>query len=134
MRLGIAKLEKLRFSFVSALTFHYLCSTNYKLRTVMETLEKIFAAKLLKVKAIKLQPTNPFTWASGWKSTPAGYMMRRLRGYLAAEGFEEINDRAGDAVEERHHLCKEAADAFVVGLDAEILRDGFAESDGRVRN
>ena len=68
MRLGIAKLEKLRFSFVSALTFHYLCSTNYKLRTVMETLEKIFAAKLLKVKAIKLQPTNPFTWASGWKS------------------------------------------------------------------
>ncbi len=28
----------------------------------METLEKIFAAKLLKVKAIKLQPTNPFTW------------------------------------------------------------------------
>lgn len=34
----------------------------------MKTLEKIFAAKLLKVKAIKLQPTNPFTWASGWKS------------------------------------------------------------------
>ena len=35
---------------------------------MMKTLEKIFAAKLLKVKAIKLQPTNPFTWASGWKS------------------------------------------------------------------
>ena len=34
----------------------------------MSTLEKIFAEKLLKVKAIKLQPTNPFTWASGWKS------------------------------------------------------------------
>lgn len=34
----------------------------------MNTLEKIFAGKLLKVKAIKLQPTNPFTWASGWKS------------------------------------------------------------------
>lgn len=34
----------------------------------MKQLEKIFAAKLLKVKAIKLQPTNPFTWASGWKS------------------------------------------------------------------
>ena len=34
----------------------------------MRTLEKIFAEKLLKVKAIKLQPTNPFTWASGWKS------------------------------------------------------------------
>ncbi len=34
----------------------------------MKTLEKIFAAKLLNVKAIKLQPNNPFTWASGWKS------------------------------------------------------------------
>lgn len=34
----------------------------------MKTFEAIFADKLLKVKAIKLQPTNPFTWASGWKS------------------------------------------------------------------
>lgn len=34
----------------------------------METLEKLFAEKLLKIKAIKLQPANPFTWASGWKS------------------------------------------------------------------
>lgn len=34
----------------------------------MNTPESIFAAKLLNVKAIKLQPTNPFTWASGWKS------------------------------------------------------------------
>ena len=34
----------------------------------MKTLEQIFAGKLLKIKAIKLQPTNPFTWASGWKS------------------------------------------------------------------
>lgn len=29
---------------------------------------KAFANKLLEVKAIKLQPNNPFTWASGWKS------------------------------------------------------------------
>jgi len=34
----------------------------------MKHIEKIFAEKLLKVKAIKLQPENPFTWASGWKS------------------------------------------------------------------
>ena len=34
----------------------------------MKQIEKIFADKLLKVKAIKLQPDNPFTWASGWKS------------------------------------------------------------------
>ncbi len=34
----------------------------------MKTLQEIFAEKLLKVKAVKLQPNNPFTWASGWKS------------------------------------------------------------------
>lgn len=34
----------------------------------MKTLEQIFAAKLLDIKAIKLQPNAPFTWASGWKS------------------------------------------------------------------
>ena len=34
----------------------------------MSTLEKIFAKKLLDLKAIKLQPEAPFTWASGWKS------------------------------------------------------------------
>lgn len=34
----------------------------------MNQLKKDFASRLLKVKAIKLQPNNPFTWASGWKS------------------------------------------------------------------
>ena len=34
----------------------------------MDKLKKNFASKLLKSKAIKLQPNNPFTWASGWKS------------------------------------------------------------------
>ncbi len=34
----------------------------------MDTLKKEFAKKLLEVKAIKLQPNQPFTWASGWKS------------------------------------------------------------------
>ena len=34
----------------------------------MKALEKSIAEKLLQVKAVKLQPRNPFTWASGWKS------------------------------------------------------------------
>ena len=34
----------------------------------MDNMKKAFAAKLLGVKAIKLQPNAPFTWASGWKS------------------------------------------------------------------
>jgi len=34
----------------------------------MEHLEQKIAQSLLQIKAIKLQPANPFTWASGWKS------------------------------------------------------------------
>ena len=34
----------------------------------MDVIKKELASKLLKVKAIKLQPNDPFTWASGWKS------------------------------------------------------------------
>lgn len=34
----------------------------------MDTLKSAFASRLLKINAIKLQPNNPFTWASGWKS------------------------------------------------------------------
>lgn len=34
----------------------------------MKTVEKMIAEKLLAIKAVKLQPENPFTWASGWKS------------------------------------------------------------------
>lgn len=32
------------------------------------TTNKIFAEKLLQIKALKLSPNEPFTWASGWKS------------------------------------------------------------------
>jgi len=34
----------------------------------MESISKTTAEFLLHIKAIKLQPSNPFTWASGWKS------------------------------------------------------------------
>lgn len=34
----------------------------------MQTTAKQIAEYLLQIKAIKLEPTNPFTWASGWKS------------------------------------------------------------------
>jgi len=34
----------------------------------MENLDKKIAQSLMQIKAIKLQPANPFTWASGWKS------------------------------------------------------------------
>ena len=34
----------------------------------MENISKKIAGYLMQIKAIKLQPSNPFTWASGWKS------------------------------------------------------------------
>lgn len=34
----------------------------------MDPIKKQFAEKLLSIKAIKLQPNDPFTWASGWHS------------------------------------------------------------------
>jgi orotate phosphoribosyltransferase len=34
----------------------------------MENSARKTAGYLLQIKAIKLQPSNPFTWASGWKS------------------------------------------------------------------
>jgi orotate phosphoribosyltransferase len=34
----------------------------------MEKVAEIIANQLLQIKAIKLQPSNPFTWASGWQS------------------------------------------------------------------
>lgn len=34
----------------------------------MDQFSKTTAEYLLQIKAIKLQPSNPFTWASGWKS------------------------------------------------------------------
>lgn len=55
----------------------------------MKTLEKIFAAKLLNIKAIKLQPNNPFTWASGWKS-PFYCDNRKTLSYPGLRNFVKI--------------------------------------------
>lgn len=34
----------------------------------MKSVDRLLAEKLLKIRAIILQPDNPFTWASGWNS------------------------------------------------------------------
>ena len=52
----------------------------------MEAIKNSFAAKLLEVKAIKLQPNNPFTWASGWKS-PFYCDNRKTLSYPALPNF-----------------------------------------------
>ena len=55
----------------------------------MKVLEKIFAEKLLRIKAIKLQPANPFTWASGWKS-PFYCDNRKTLSYPALRSFVKV--------------------------------------------
>lgn len=55
----------------------------------MKTLEKIVAEKLLKVKAIILQPANPFTWASGWKS-PIYCDNRKTLSYPSTRNFIKL--------------------------------------------
>ena len=34
----------------------------------MKQVARLLAEKLLKISAVKLQPANPFVWASGWNS------------------------------------------------------------------
>ena len=55
----------------------------------MKTLERLFAEKLLKIKAVKLQPANPFTWASGWKS-PFYCDNRKTLSYPSLRNFVKI--------------------------------------------
>ncbi len=60
----------------------------------MESIEKIVAKQLLDIKAVKLSPENPFTWASGWKS-PIYCDNRKVLSYPAArkvvyESFVEV--------------------------------------------
>jgi len=55
----------------------------------MKTVEQILAQKLLKIKAVKLQPANPFTWASGWKS-PIYCDNRKTLSYPSLRNFIKL--------------------------------------------
>ena len=44
----------------------FLCVASFYLRSMTDA--KAVAEKLLQVNAVKLNPEQPFTWASGWKS------------------------------------------------------------------
>lgn len=68
----------------------------------MSTIKKTFAAKLLDVKAIKLQPANPFTWASGWKSpfycdNRKTLSFPQLRDFVKLELCHAIQEHFADA-------------------------------------
>ena len=55
----------------------------------MSTLESLFAQKLLEVKAVRLQPETPFTWASGWKS-PIYCDNRKTLSFPALRSFVKV--------------------------------------------
>lgn len=55
----------------------------------MKQIERLLAEKLLKISAIKLQPENPFTWASGWNS-PIYTDNRKTLSYPEVRSFIKI--------------------------------------------
>ena len=55
----------------------------------MKSLERLVAEKLIKISAVKLQPSNSFTWASGWKS-PIYTDNRKTLSYPALRSFIKI--------------------------------------------
>ena len=55
----------------------------------MKTSERLLAEKLLQISAIKLQPQNPFIWASGWNS-PIYNDNRRILSYPDIRNFVKI--------------------------------------------
>jgi len=68
----------------------------------MSQIKQEIAKKLIQIKAIKLQPTNPFTWASGWKSPI--YCDNRLtlsfpeiRDFIRDEFVRQIKENYPDA-------------------------------------
>lgn len=55
----------------------------------MKTIASILAEKLLEISAIKLQPANPFVWASGWNS-PIYTDNRKTLSYPGIRSFIKI--------------------------------------------
>ena len=55
----------------------------------MSTIKKSFAQKLMDIEAIKLQPNDPFTWASGWKS-PIYTDNRKTLGHPSLRSFVKL--------------------------------------------
>lgn len=58
-------------------------------KTIMKKTERILAEKLLQISAIKLQPDNPFIWASGWNS-PIYTDNRRILSYPDVRNFVKV--------------------------------------------
>ncbi len=83
----------------------------------MEKLEKKIAKSLLQIKAIKLQPANPFTWASGWNS-PIYCDNRKTLSYPGIRN--EIRDGFVEIIKEKYGtpdvIAGVATGAIAIGM------------------
>ncbi len=75
----------------------------------MENISNTVAKQLLSIKAIKLQPNSPFTWASGWKSpiycdnrkalsySDVRTYIKKAFAHIASERYADVDVIAGVA-------------------------------------
>jgi len=66
-----------------------ICTFARKNQHNVMDIKKQFAQKLMDIKAIKLQPNEPFTWASGWKS-PIYTDNRKTLGHPSLRSFVKL--------------------------------------------
>lgn len=94
----------------------------------MNKVENLFAAQLLEVKAVKLQPGQPFTWASGWRS-PIYCDNRKTLSYPALRSFvkTELTRLVMENFPEAEAVAGVATGAIAQGaLVADLLGKPFA--------
>lgn len=82
----------------------------------MNGTEKLLAEKLLQITAIKLQPENPFVWASGWNSPIYTDNRKTLsypdvRNFIKVEMARTILENFGDA----QYIAGVATGAIAIG-------------------
>ena len=94
----------------------------------MKTVAQTLAEQLLEVKAVKLQPEEPFTWASGWKS-PFYCDNRRTLSFPSLRSYvkEELAQLVRQHFPEATAVAGVATGAIAQGaLVADVLNMPFA--------
>jgi orotate phosphoribosyltransferase len=87
----------------------------------MENCAKKTAEYLLQIKAIKLQPSNPFTWASGWKS-PIYCDNRKTLSFPEVRSY--IRDSFADMITDLYHGAE-----MIAGVATGAIAHGALVSD-----
>lgn len=93
----------------------------------MESSQIEVTKKLLEINTIKIQPSNPFTWASGWKS-PIYCDNRKILSYPKTRTY--IRDRFVEVIQKKYPevevIAGVATGAIAIGvLVAEVLELPF---------